>query len=154
MIAEGSVQVFHESSGYVFEVLQRGGWAGGVRAFSQRGSTVSARTATNVTGYSLSGSSVHKIGRMFPDVATVMRDTFVRRQKTHCGAMWKITWKKHRHAILTQAAGLRRPPYPWPAPRQRAASLVKAEATLAGPRRKRDDDADDAGHGEEVEDLY
>jgi len=38
-------------------------------------------------------------------VVSVMRDTFDRRQRLHSGAMWKITWMKHRHAILTLAAG-------------------------------------------------
>jgi hypothetical protein len=124
------MQVLHESSGYVFEQVHRGGWVGGVRSFSQRGSTASARTCAHVTGYSLSQESVGKIGKMFPEVVDVMRDTFVRRQKIHSGAMWKVTWMKHRHTILTQAAEISRPPHPWPAPRQRAESLIKAEAKL------------------------
>ncbi len=36
------------------------------------------------------------------------------RLQVHSGALWKITWKKHRHAILMMAAEMRRPPYPWP----------------------------------------
>jgi hypothetical protein len=40
--------------------------------------------------------------------------TRLTRLQVHSGALWKITWKKHRHAILMMAAEMRRPPYPWP----------------------------------------
>jgi len=81
MLTAGEIVVFHESSGYVFDKLRRGAWVGGVRDFSRRGALTSARSVSHVTGYSLSQESVRKIGRMFPDVVTVMKDTFVRRLK-------------------------------------------------------------------------
>ena len=133
MVASGEILLLHESSGYLFERVSRGGWVGGTREFSTRGATSSALAAGHVCGYSLSGANIRLLARMFPEVVAVMRSAFERRQRTQAGGMWRITWIKHRFAILAQAAEMRRPPPPWPAPRgPRAQALLHAEARLEG----------------------
>lgn len=116
IIKEGEVQVFHESSGYVFEVCRKGSWFGGNSDISTRGATASSRASSNVTTYELSQGGVRRLMKLFPDSARIITDTFKWRLRRNGAARWRIAWMKHKATILQMAAMIKRPPPPWPAP--------------------------------------
>jgi len=130
IIKEGEVQVFHETSGYIFEVLKRGSWLGGTRDLSTRGCNSSARANSNVTTYELPEKGVRRIMAAYQDCAQLIESTFHMRVRRNSGARWKIAWMKHKQTILQMAAILPKPPPPWPKPSGGVIAAVRRQSSL------------------------
>jgi hypothetical protein len=124
LVKDGTVHIFQEATGYVYETCTAGSWFGETSPVAPRGRVASARTMGHCTVLRLSEAGAERLSAAFPDVGEAMEAACRWRMRRHSAARWKIMWQRHRFLILEMAALIPRPPPPWPHPKD----------TRAGPR--------------------